>query len=150
MLTTSCLAKDKKAILLPEGIPSFVHEQDFETIDWEKKAVRLGDSNLIGNENRSAVIGADRPSLDGQKWMWHLWGAGQGTELTVAGFHKASRTVHPILVSTDDWTIKLGGPHNGADAHLPSTVRIPTAGEWAINLYADDKLFDTLIYEIDS
>ncbi|MEZ2661426.1 hypothetical protein ACBP89_26110 [Aneurinibacillus aneurinilyticus] len=135
-------------IILPKDIPGFVQEKDFETIDWDKKAVTF-DNNIIGNENKSGVIGADMPSLNGQKWMWHLWGIEdpRKTTLTVVGFHKETGTVHQIL--TTGWTIGLGGENNGADAHAPSSVKIPKPGEWAIFLYTDEKLFDILVYEIN-
>ena len=104
---------------------------------------------MIGNENKSGVIGADMPSLEiNQKWMWHLWGIeNPGNRLTVVGFHRETGTVHQIL--TTGWTIGLGGENNGADAHTPSNVNIPKAGEWAILLYTDGELFDVLVYEIN-
>jgi len=134
---------------LPENVPDFVSESDFEKIDWDKKAVILN-RGIVGNKNKSGVIGADVPSIDAKpKWMWHLWGIENpmGTELTVVGLHRETNTVHPIL--TTGWTTGLGGPNNGADAHAPSNVTIPMAGEWAILLYTDDELFDVLIYEIN-
>ncbi len=139
----------KKEITFPKDIPEYVTKTDFETIDWEKKAVEFGDRNIIGNKNKSGVIGVDMPSLNRQKWMWHLWGIEnpKNIELTVVGFHKETGTVHQILM--DGWTKSLSGPNNGADAHAPSTVKIPESGEWAILLYTDGKLFDTLIYEIN-
>ena len=139
----------KTEIVLPEGVPEFVQKGDFEQIDWDKKAVEFGDRDIIGNENKSGVIGVDMPSLNNQKWMWHLWGIEnpEKIKLTVVGFHKQTGTVHQILI--DGWTKVLGGPNNGANAHTPSTVKIPESGEWAILLYTDDKLFDTLIYEIN-
>ena len=135
--------------VLPDDMPDYVQESDLEQINWERKAGEFGDKGIIGNENKSGVIGADMPSLDGQKWMWHLWGNEQAnTSLTVVGYHKESKTVHKIL--KDGWTINLGGPNNGADAHTPSMVKIPKSGEWAILLYVDEELFDTLVYEINS
>ena len=121
--------KNEKAVILPEGIPDFVQESDFESIDWNKKAVEFGDRGIIGNENKSGVIGASMPSLSTQKWMWHLWGIEEGrdTKLTIVGYHKDSKTIHPILV--DGWSIGLGGPVNGADAHTPSNVKIPKPGK---------------------
>lgn len=135
-------------LILPEDIPEFVEESDFEKIDWDKKAVTL-DDNIIGNENKSGVIGADMPSLNVQKWMWHLWGIEnpEATKLTVVGLHRETGTVHQIL--TTGWTINLAGENKGADAHAPSSVKIPKAGEWAILLYTDEKLFDELVYEIN-
>ena len=138
----------EKEIVLPATIPSFVQDSDFETIDWDRKAVKFGESGMIGNENKSGVIGADMPSLNGQKWMWHLWGIENATdtELTVVGYHKESGTVHKLLI--DGWSLKLGGENNGADAHIPSSVRIPEPGEWAILLYTNEELFDTVVYDI--
>ncbi|MED3561736.1 hypothetical protein [Bacillus xiapuensis] len=135
-----------KKIVLPKDIPTFVKESDFANIDWDKKAVKFGErSSIFGNENKSGVIGVDMPSLNGQKWMWHLWGV-DDADLTVVGFHKELQTVHKILVN--GWTIHVGGPNNGADSHAPSAVKIPKSGEWAILLYTNGKFFDTLVYDI--
>jgi hypothetical protein len=144
---TSDKAVESKTVL-PDDIPDFVREIDFETIDWERKAVEFGDRGIIGNENKSGVIGADMPSLNRQKWMWHLWGIENlgDTKLTVVGYHKESETVHQILIN--GWTTELSGANNGADAHTPSSVKIPKSGKWAILLYNDEKLFDVLVYDI--
>lgn len=134
---------------LPEDIPNFVKKSDFEKVDWDRKAVTFND-NIIGNENKSGVIGANMPSINiNQKWMWHLWGVEKPkeTELTVVGFHRETGTVHQII--TTGWTIDLEGGNNGADAHAPSSVNIPKSGEWAILLYTDGKLFDKLVYDIN-
>ncbi|MFZ3580013.1 hypothetical protein [Virgibacillus sp. DJP39] len=134
---------------LPATIPVFVQTSDFEKIEWNRQAVDLG-NNIIGNENKSGVIGADMPSINiNQKWMWHLWGIKNpnATDLTAVGFHKKTGTVHQIV--TRGWTIGLGGENNGADAHAVSSVNIPTAGEWAVLLYVNEELFDILVYNID-
>ncbi|MFJ3390279.1 MULTISPECIES: hypothetical protein [unclassified Lysinibacillus] len=147
LLLVGCTMHEK-AVTLPKDLPDFVQESDFKSIDWDKKAVEFGERGIIGNEDKSGVIGANMPSLNTQKWMWHLWGIAEGrdTKLTIVGYHKDSKTVHPILV--DGWTIGLGGPVNGADAHRPSSVKIPKPGEWAILLYINESYFDTLIYDI--
>ena len=135
--------------ILPTNIPNFVQTSDFEMIDWNRKAVELG-NNIVGNENKAGVIGADMPSINiNQKWMWHLWGIEnlKKTELTAVGFHRETGTVHQIL--TSGWTIDLGGQNNGADAHAPSSVNIPRAGEWAILLYVNGEFFDVLVYNIN-
>ncbi|WP_060678718.1 hypothetical protein [Virgibacillus halodenitrificans] len=139
----------QKEITLPKDAPEFVTRADFDKIDWEKEAVEFGDRNIIGNENKSGVIGVDMPSLNGQKWMWHLWGIENpvNTDLTVVGFHKETGTVHQIL--TNGWSVSLGGANNGADAHTPTSVKIPEPGKWAMLLYTDNELFDILIYEIN-
>ncbi|CAN7287690.1 hypothetical protein LJR005_001373 [Rossellomorea sp. LjRoot5] len=137
---------ERSAIILPEDIPTFVQESDFDTIQWDQRAATFG-RNLIGNEGKSGIIGADMPSLNGQKWMWHLWGT-DASELTVVAYQKDSGTVNPILNNGESWTIPLGGENNGADVHAPSSVTIPEQGEWAFVLYADGKLFDVIVMEI--
>ncbi|MFJ8235493.1 hypothetical protein ACIQ34_07045 [Ureibacillus sp. NPDC094379] len=141
--------KDKSKLALPEDIPNFVEESDFEQVNWNKKAVMFN-GNIIGNENKSGVIGADMPSLNtNQKWMWHLWGIESlgRTKLTVVGLHRETNSINQVL--TTGWTIDdLGGGNNGADAHVPSSVNIPKPGEWAILLYTDEELFDILVFEI--
>ena len=148
LFITGCTSEktlESKSVL-PDGIPEFVQESDFDKINWDRKAVEFDDNGMIGNENKSGVIGADMPSLDEQKWMWHLWGIENAEELTVVGYHKDSETVHQM--TKDRWTMELGGPNNGAAAHIPSSVKIPKPGEWAILLYVNEKLFDTLVYDI--
>lgn len=67
--------EQKKAIVLPDDLPDFVQESDFASINWDKQAEVFGDrGSIVGNINKSGVIGADAPSLSTQKWMWHLWG----------------------------------------------------------------------------
>ena len=145
---TACTSNEtKNDSNTTESIPDFVEESNFEIIDWENKAV-LFDDNIMGNENKSGVIGVDMPSLEPQKWMWHLWGVNNPTnkKLTVVGFHKESQTIHQI--TTNGWSIPLAGPNNGADAHTPSNVKVPKPGEWAMFLYVDEELFDILVYDI--
>ncbi|AST91229.1 hypothetical protein BC6307_08030 [Sutcliffiella cohnii] len=130
-------------------IPSFVKASDIEIIDWNRKAVNIG-NNIVGNKNKSGVIGANMPSINiNQKWMWHLWEIENPTEtkLTAIGFHRETETWHQII--TTGWTIGLGGANNGADAHAPSSVNIPMPGEWSILLYVDGELFDVLVYNIN-
>lgn len=134
-------------VTLPEGIPDYVQESDFDNINWDRKATVFG-RNIIGNENKSGIIGADMPSLTAQKWMWHLWNS-DASELTVVGYHRESGTIHPVLNNGEGWTIPLGGENNGADVHTPSAVTITDRGEWAFVLYADGELFDVIVLEID-
>ncbi|MDN4492968.1 hypothetical protein [Ureibacillus aquaedulcis] len=140
---------DENKLDLPEEMPNFVEESDFENVDWHKKAVMFN-GNMMGNEDKSGVIGANMPSLNNnQKWMWHLWGMESlgETKLTVVALHRETNSIHQIL--TSGWSIGLGGENNGADAHVPSSVNIPNPGEWAMLLYTNEKLFDILVFEIN-
>ncbi|WP_158735949.1 hypothetical protein [Alteribacillus sp. YIM 98480] len=146
LISAGCTSNE--TVILPEDIPNYVQESDFEKIDWERNAQEFGDRGVIGNENKSGVIGADLPSVDRQKWMWHLWGVKnpETVDLTIVGFNKETETVHQILVN--GWTGEIAGANNGADAHMPSNVEVPKTGEWAMLLYADGDLFDILFYDI--
>ncbi|WP_175987457.1 hypothetical protein [Bacillus sp. Marseille-Q1617] len=139
--------KEESSVKFPKDLPDYVQESDVEKIDWNRKAAAFG-RNFVGNENQTGIIGADMPSLTGQKWMWHLWGT-DASELTVVGFHRETGTAHPVLHHGKGWTIDLGGEHNGADVHTPSAVTIPEKGEWAFLLYADREFFDVVVLEID-
>ncbi len=145
VIVAGCTNQEVK---IPDTAPDFIQKSDFQNIDWQKKAVEFGEYGVVGNENKSGVIGADMPSLDRQKWMWHLWDVPPNAEVTIVGFHKETQKVYPLLFE-DSWSLKLSGPNNGADSHSPSSVKIPEKGEWAILLYIDDKLFDILIYDIN-
>lgn len=154
-IIVACTSDDtfKSKIVLPEDIPDFVQESNFKTIDWERKAIKFGDRGIVGNENKSGVIGSDMPSLNGQKWMWHLWGV-ENVDLTVVGYHRETGTAHQVLFEglpsrpVGYWTRNVMEANNGADAHMPSGVKIPKSGEWAMLLYTDGELFDVLVYEI--
>ncbi|WP_279401576.1 hypothetical protein [Piscibacillus salipiscarius] len=91
-IVVGCTSQESE-IQLPEDAPEFVEKSHFEEIDWENKAVRF-QGNIIGNKNKSGVIGVDMPSVNqGQKWMWHLWGIEEplAVDLTVVGMHKATK-----------------------------------------------------------
>lgn len=140
---------EEKKSILPDNLPEFVLDSDFDIVDWERQAVEF--EGMIGNENIVGVIGADMPSLNGQKWMWHLWGIDENVnnELTVIGYHKETKTVYPIFMNAnDEWSVPLAGEHNGADAHTPSSVKFAEEGQWALLLYVDDVLFDILVVDI--
>lgn len=129
-------------------LPLFVNKDEIRNIDWNEKAIEFNE-NMIGNENKTGIIGADLPSVEhNQKWMWHFWGIKDPTktELTVVGYHKDSKTVHQIL--TTGWSMDLSGSNNKAAAHAPSSVRLPKTGQWALLLYTNEKLFDTIILNI--
>ncbi|MGM0842883.1 MAG: hypothetical protein ACQEWE_19280 [Bacillota bacterium] len=138
---------EESPIMLPDDIPDYVQKSDFDNINWDRKAT-IFERNMIGNENKSGIIGADMPSLTAQKWMWHLWDT-EASELTVVGYHRESGNVQPVLNNGESWTIPLGGEINGADVHAPSAVTIPERGEWAFVLYVDGELFDVVVLKVE-
>ncbi|MCF6139173.1 hypothetical protein [Pseudalkalibacillus berkeleyi] len=142
----------EEKMILPENTPDFVKESDIDAISWDNKAVEFGRRYMIGNENKTGIIGADMPSLNGQKWMWHLWDVPSQVELTVVGYHKETDSVHQVLYESERkthyWSKEMAGPNNGADAHMPSNVKFPESGEWAFLVYADGELYDIVVMEV--
>lgn len=129
-ITFLLIGCSKKEAMLPEGIPDFVKDSDFEKIDWSNKATTFN-NDMVGHKNKSWILADDMSDINkAHKWMWHLWGVDNSaeTKLTVVGYHKDTDSVHKIL--TYDWSLDLAGENNGADAHIPSSVNFTEAGEW--------------------
>lgn len=138
-------------ISLPEDIPNFVTEKDFKKIDWDRTAVTFDTgtrSDMVGNKNKLGIIGPELKPNEAGKWLWHFWGIEKG-EITIVGYNQDTSTISPVL-SNGSWSRMSigGGEMNGADASLPSNVELPKAGKWALLVYIDDQLFDTLVMDI--
>ncbi|MGM9955211.1 MAG: hypothetical protein ACI35J_05015 [Peribacillus sp.] len=131
--------------------PSFVTDKDLDQIDWERKAVEFRTSTnakVIGNENRLGIIGPELKANKVEKWLWHFWGMDKGVA-TFVGYHRNTSTIHSVLID-GEWSRGLTGSSavNGADGSVPSNVMLPDAGEWAILVYSDGELFDTLVMDV--
>ncbi|KAA9022960.1 hypothetical protein F4V44_14200 [Niallia endozanthoxylica] len=137
---------------LPKNIPDFVQKGDFEKIDWDRTVTEFDTGtrdDMIGNKNKLGIIGPKLQPSKVEKWLWHFWGIDKG-ELTVVGYNKDTSKITPVL-SDGDWSRDGigGGKIEGADASIPSNVILPEAGKWALLVYIDDKLFDTLVFKIN-
>lgn len=138
-------------VSLPNDISNFVNEKDFEKIDWSRTSTKFNTgegSDMVGNKNKLGIIGPELKPNEVQKWLWHFWGADKG-EFTVVGYNKDTSKISPFL-SDGAWSRNGigGGKVNGADASMPSNVVLPEAGKWALLVYIDGKLFDTLVIDV--
>lgn len=136
---------------LPRDIPQYVTEKDFEKIDWDKKVTKFATelrNDMFGNKDKLGIIGPNLKPNQVEKWLWHFWGIDKG-EVTVVGYNKNTSKITPVF-SDGVWTKKgvSGGKINGADASMPSNVVLSEAGKWAILVYIDDQLFDTLVMDV--
>ena len=152
-LLVGCSTKETvdSKLALPEDLPDFVQKSDFEKVDWNRKVTEFDTGtrdDMVGNQNKIGIIGAELKPNKVEKWLWHFWGIDQG-ELTVVGYNKDTSKITPVL-SDGVWSKDGvgGGKIEGADASLPSNVVLPAAGKWALLVYIDGKLFDILVYEI--
>jgi hypothetical protein len=77
--------------------------------------------------------------------MWHFWGTPaelQGS-LKITGTSK--ETGETITVFEADAT---GQPNNGADAHNPSMMSLPSPGLWQLEVFIGEKLFGSVVVEV--
>ncbi|MFS0781113.1 DUF4871 domain-containing protein [Bacillus sp. 1P06AnD] len=148
--------KDKtKAIAQKDSndMPSFVKAAAFVHIDWNKSVTKIGSngvSDIMGNPNKVGYIGPDLTAGKTNKWLWHFWGKTKG-EVTVVAYHKETGTKTSIFKNADisNWTMSLSFSEiNGADSSMASNVMLPKAGVWALLVYVDETLFDTLIIKV--
>lgn len=138
-------------LTLPEDIPDFVQKSDFEKVDWDRTVTEFDAgtrSDFVGNKNKLGIIGPELKPNEVEKWLWHFWGIDKG-EFTVVGYNQDTSKITPVL-SDGAWSRNGvgGGKIEGADASMPSNVVLPEAGTWALLVYIDGKLFDTLVMDV--
>ncbi|WP_218240479.1 hypothetical protein, partial [Pseudomonas sp. 2822-17] len=44
--------------------------------------------------------------------------------------------------------LTLSGPHNGADAHTPSTMSLPQSGMWKLGAFVDGNLHGSVFVKV--
>ena len=132
-----------------DDTPNFVKEAHFKQIHWEKEVKKIGTngvSDIIGNPQKTGYIGPELQAEKTDKWLWHFYGKPNGS-LTVIGYHQETAMISPILIS--GYTINFGsGAMNGAEATMPSNVSLPKPGKWALLVYIDEELYDTLVINV--
>jgi hypothetical protein len=161
LLTAGCFEKEvnprpvktSSQVHVPGQVPSFVKLEHTKKIDWSKKVQHFASEKveLTGNPNKSAYLGPQLQVNQPEKWMWLFWKE-SGSLMTIAAFHKNSGTFEPILYDGTEAAIwsrnGLGSAIHGANLHTPSNVMLPKAGEWALLVYIDQKLFDVLLIDV--
>lgn len=143
-------SKETERLSVLDNTPSLT-EQDVDEIDWNRKAVEFTtatDDKLFGNENKLGIIGPELKANKVEKWLWHFWGM-EKSEATFVGYHRDTSKIKPVL-SEGGWSRELIGSSavNGAEVSLPTNVMLPEKGEWAILVYSDGELFNTLVMEV--
>ena len=136
--------------------PVNVDKKVIQNIDWEVSGTfNSGSYVMRGIPEKVGFIDAPFIKNSGQKYMWHFWGDIPDGELTVLAIKKGSNEIVPALIvpSIEDeryvWTYNSpAGPNNGADAHLPSNLKLNEKGKWALLVYLGDKYFDNIVVEV--
>jgi hypothetical protein len=82
----------------------------------------------------------------GNKYMWHFWGSKEELEGSFNVMAVKEGTTREIDVFS---ARGLGGPLNGADAANPSSMELPEAGMWRLNVYIHDQLFSSIYVRVE-
>jgi hypothetical protein len=124
-----------------------------------------GDKKMVGLEGNIAIFGPDMIEGQTKKMMWHFWGTkeelGQGMKI-IKPFRveainlKTNKKVKALVLSPDnntkemvwEYDVSPEGPNNGADAHIPSNMELPSSGLWKLDAYLGGKLKGSIIVDV--
>ncbi|HYG56908.1 MAG TPA: hypothetical protein VD902_02405 [Symbiobacteriaceae bacterium] len=98
---------------------------------------------MRGAEGQYAFIDAPFVAGKGQKYMWHFWGKPEdyaGKSLEVKATHRDGRTI-------EVWSGGLAGANNGAVAHMPSSMSLPSPGLWRLDVRVGGQLIGHIVVE---
>lgn len=145
MITTSLTIGCSKQVIDVQVSPTF----------------KSGVYTLQGIEGRIGILApggfiANKPN----KYMWHFWGTEEElarTPFKVEAIDLNTGKKHPALLEgmgtpnkkyVWEYNYGLGGPNNGADAHLPSGLELPNPGKWQLNTYLGGELFGSVVVHV--
>jgi hypothetical protein len=116
---------------------------------------------LQGKEGKIGILNnSSFTAGKGNKYMWHFWGTKEELSqkpFKVVAIDLKTEKEYPVLVEGAGtvneklvWEYEGGpsGPVNGADAHIPSYMELPTKGLWELNAYLDDEFFGSIIVSV--
>ncbi|MCA0173083.1 DUF4871 domain-containing protein [Bacillus sp. RAR_GA_16] len=136
--------------------PVNVDKKVIQNIDWEiSETFNSGSYVMRGVPEKISFIDEPFKKSIVKKYMWHFWGDIPDGNLTVLAIREGGNEIVPALIvpSPEDerfvWTYDSpGGPNNGADAHLPSNLKLDEKGKWALLVYLGEDYFDNIVVEV--
>jgi hypothetical protein len=122
---------------------------------------KSGNYILQGVEGRIGILGPGGfKANSGNKYMWHFWGTKEELSrrpFKVEAIDLKTGEKHQVLLTEMGTPNKklvwaydsgLGGPNNGADAHLPSGLELPNPGRWKLDVYLGGELFGSVVVDV--
>jgi hypothetical protein len=122
---------------------------------------KSGIYTLQGTEGKIGILApGDFISNKPNKYMWHFWGAKEElarTPFKVEAIDLKTGIKHQVLIEgmgtpskkfVWEYNYGLGGPNNGADAHLPSGLELPNPGKWKLDAYLGGELFGSVVVNV--
>lgn len=117
---------------------------------------------MQGIEGKIGILNSkDFIANKGNKYMWHFWGKKDeitaSKTLKVVAIELKTNKEFPALIEgagTENkkhvWEYKgIGGPVNGAIAHVPSIMELSTKGLWQLNAFLDGVLFGSIHVNVE-
>lgn len=107
-----------------------------------------GSYTMIGEKGKLGFIGDATTFKAGEsnKYMWHFWGEKSELDGPFKVIGHNQETNEEVVAFE---TTSLAGPNNGADAHTPSSMQLPSKGTWELAAYVDGELFGTVVVEVE-
>jgi hypothetical protein len=119
-----------------------------------------GQYKMIGIKGNIGILGPDFIANKGNKYMWHFWGSKD--EINKSPFRveainlKTKQKTKALVANTGtpqeelvwEYNSTPAGPNNGADAHLPSNLKISSIGLWRLDAYLGGKLKGSIVIDV--
>lgn len=101
---------------------------------------------MTGIEGKVGFINPGFVAGQPNKYMWHFWGNEEELDgrFEVLAVKQGSKELVPVFEADS-----LGGEHNGANRHLPSSMTLPEPGLWRLLPYVDGKLIESIVVEVE-
>ncbi|KRE44973.1 DUF4871 domain-containing protein [Paenibacillus sp. Soil522] len=103
---------------------------------------------MQGIEGKIGILGSEFIAGKPNKHMWHFWGTKEELSANFRVEAVNTNTGEKINPFTLDNPTPIGGPNNGADGHVPSSMELPEPGVWQLDAYLDANLFGSITVEV--
>jgi len=113
--------------------------------DWElSSSFTSGSYTMTGVENKLGIINPGFIAGQGNKYMWHFWGKEEQItgKIIIYGINQSSGDLMELFKGR-----LYPGPLNGADASMPSSLTLPSAGKWKLIAVIDNRWFDSIVVQ---
>ncbi|MEW9674441.1 DUF4871 domain-containing protein [Ammoniphilus sp. 3BR4] len=117
--------------------------QEFVNQNGQKieNVFRIGDNGKLGFGEYGPFIAGES-----QKYMWHFWGDKETLTKPLRIQAVSKDTGEKIIVH--DIVGQNLSPNNGADHHSPSSMMLPSAGFWRLDVYFGEELFGNVVVNV--
>jgi hypothetical protein len=79
------------------------------------------------------------------KYLWFFWGEANQFEgsIKILGNELESDDEVILFIANE-----IYGPHEGANAHLPTMIKIPSSGPWNLSVFINNIFFESIVVNV--